>query len=62
MLHIVLFPDAKERPRYPKQPAGLADVAVDGLGMLQHAQRGLDLPCLDLLTSLILYPDPPALD
>jgi len=59
VLLIALFPDVKERPRYSEKPAGLADVAADALRMLQHAQPGFYLPCLDLLVNWILHPEPP---
>jgi hypothetical protein len=59
VLLVALFPDIKERPRYPEKPAGLADVAADALRMLQHAQPGFYLPCLDLLIDWILHPEPP---
>ena len=59
-LLITFFPDVIERPRYSEKPAGLDDVATDAVRMLQHAQPGLHLPCLDLLVSWILHPEPPA--
>jgi hypothetical protein len=59
VLVIALLPDIEERPRDPKKPAGLTDVAAQTLRMLQHAQPGLHLPCLDLLVSWILHPEPP---
>lgn len=59
MLLIVLLPDIEERPRDFKKPAGLTDVAAQTLRMLQHAQPGLHLPCLDLLVRWILHPEPP---
>ena len=57
MLLIALLPDVEERPRYPEKPASLADVAADALRMLQHAQPGLHLPCLDLLVNWIFIPN-----
>jgi hypothetical protein len=51
----------KRAPAIPKKPAGLADVATDALRVLQRAQLGLDLRCLDLLISWILHPELPAM-
>ena len=60
VLLIALLPDIEERSRYPKKPAGLTDVAAQALRMLEHAQPGPHLTCLDLLVNSILHPEPPA--
>jgi hypothetical protein len=59
VLLIALLPDVEERPRDSKKPAGLTDVAAQTLRMLQHAQPGVHLSCLDMLVSRILRPEPP---
>jgi len=56
---IALLPDVEERPRYSEEPTGLTNVAADALRMLQHAQPGLYLSCLDLLVHWILHLGPP---
>jgi hypothetical protein len=60
VLLIAFSPDVVERSRYSKKPTGLADIAADALRMVQLAQPGLHLPCLDLLVNWILHPEPPA--
>jgi hypothetical protein len=60
VLLIALLPDIEERSRDSKEPAGLTDVATYALRMLQHAEPGLHLPCLDLLVRWVLHPEPPS--
>lgn len=60
VLLIALLPDVEKRSGNAEEAAGLTDVAAHALRMLQHAQPGLHLPCLNLLVDWILHPRPPA--
>lgn len=60
VLFIAIPPDIEKRPGYTEEATGLTDVAAHALRMLQHAQPGLHLPCLNLFIDWILHLRPPA--
>ena len=43
-----MLPEVEECAGYPNEAASLTDIAAHALRMLQRAQCGLHLPCLDL--------------
>jgi hypothetical protein len=58
-MKIAFLSNIEERPGPPKKRQGLADVAAHALRLLQHAQSGLHLLCLNLLIDWIFISNLP---